>query len=149
MRASDVERIIGKSVNALRQINGTNPAADTEITETVPAGKFWQLLSVSVALVQGLIQTPQPILVIDDGADVIFESFGSTAAQATSTTCRYTWAPGLALSGLVGSGTDVHAVAPLPIGLLLGPGYRIKTSTVGRGLNTDYGAPSLHVVEYG
>lgn len=130
------------------QKNGTNPAANTEFSETVPAGKAWRLFAVSVALVQGATQTPQPILVIDDGTDVIFESFGSTTAQAVSTTCQYTWAPGHPLSGLVGATTNVHSVGPLPLGLVLPAGYKVRSSTIGKGANSDYGAPSLFVAEY-
>lgn len=143
-----LERITGFP-QLIQQSNGTDQAANTEITETVPAGVYWELLAVSVALVQGATQTPQPILVIDDGTDVLFESFGSTTAQAVSTTCRYTWAPGLTLTGQVGATTGVHSTAPLPEDLILGPGFRIKTSTLGIGANSNYGAPSLYVVEYG
>ena len=130
------------------QINGSNPAANAEISETVPAGKTWVLLSVSVLLVQGITQTPQPILVIDDGTDVVFESFGSSAAQAVSTTCRYTWGPGLPFTGQVGVTTGVHSTAPLPEDMVLPAGWRIRTVTLGIGANSDYGAPSLYVVEY-
>ncbi len=133
---------------ALKQINGTDPAAGTEVVEVVPAGVAWQLVSLSVALVQGLTQTPQPILVLDDGADVVFESFGASAAQAASTTCRYTWAADLQLSGVIGAGAGVHANAPLTEGLILPAGYRIRTSTLGIGAGSDYGAPSLLVVEF-
>lgn len=135
-------------LQALKQVNGTDVAANTEISETVPAGKHWLLLAFSVALVQGITQTPQPILLLDDGTDIIAELFGSSAAQAVSTTCRYTWAPGLPLSGQVGATTDVHATAPLPEGLILPPGYRIRTNTLGKGANSNYGAPSLYVAEY-
>ena len=130
------------------QVNGTNPAANAEISETVPTGKFWHLISFSVSLAQGATQTPQPILQIDDGADIIFESFGSSAAQAVSTTCRYTWAPGLPLTGQIGATTNVHSTAPLTEDLILGPGYRIKTVTLGIGAATDYAAGSLFVIEY-
>ncbi len=130
------------------RVAGTNPAANTEFSETVPAGKQWQLVSVSIALVQGLTQTPQPILVIDDGVNVVFESMGSSAAQAVSTTCQYTWGADLPLTGQIGSGTNVHSTAPLPDGLLLPAGYRVRSVTVGIGVNSDYGAPSLYVVEY-
>lgn len=140
---------IPSTLSANLQVNGTNVAANTEISETVPAGKFWQLLAVSLSCAQGLTQTPQPILVLDDGADVFFESFGSSTAQAASTTCRYTWAPNLPLTGQIGSGTTVHSTAPLPAELVLGPGFRIRTSTLGIGANTDYAAASLYVIEYG
>lgn len=136
------------AANPLQRVAGTDPAANTEISETVPAGKFYKLVSVSVALVQGATQTPQPILVIDDGTNVVYESFGSSAAQAVSTTCRYTWAVGLPLTGQVGATTNVHSTAPLPEDLLLPAGYRIRTSTIGIGANSDYGVPSLLIVEF-
>jgi hypothetical protein len=134
---------------AVVQINGANPAAGSEISDTVPANTYWRLVAVSVSLVQGITNTPQPILQLDDGTDVIFEMFGSSAAQAVSTTCRYTWAPGAPLSGQVGATTNVHSTAPLPDGLLLGPGYRIRTTTLGLAATGDYGAPSYLVVQYG
>lgn len=128
---------------------GTNPAANTEVTETVPAGKHWLLVSVSIPCAQGATQTPHPALIIDDGTNVIYEGYGSTAAQAVSTTCVYTWGVGLQLTGQVGTGANIRSLAPLPEGLLLGPGYRVRTSTVGIGANTDFGTPSLFVVEIG
>lgn len=137
-----------RSPNGLPQVvTGTDQAANTEILETVPAGQVWKLYAVTVQLVQGLTQTPQPILRIDDGTTVLFESFGSSAAQAASTTCRYTWAPNLQLSGQVGATTNVHSTAPLPVDLVLQPGYRIQTVTVGIGANSDYGAPAIFVVK--
>lgn len=143
------DRITGGIVTSITPTLGTDQAANTEITETVPAGKYWTLISISVALAQGITQTPQPILVIDDGTNVLYESFGSSAAQAVSTTCRYTWAPGLTLSGQVGTTTNVHSNAPLPEGLILGPGFRIKTNTIGLGANSNYGVPALYYVQTG
>lgn len=132
----------------LRVVTGTNPAANTEVTETVAAGTFWHLLAVKLTMVQGITQTPQPILLIDDGTTVVYEGFGSSAAQAASTTCVYTFAPGLTLTGQVGATTNVHSNAPLPAGLLIGPSFRVRTSTLGIGANSDYGAPILYVAEY-
>jgi len=130
-------------------LTGTNPAANAEVSETVAAGKGYELLSISISCVQGITQTPQPILVLKDSTGaVIYESFGSTTAQAVSTTCQYTWAPGLTLSGQVGATTNVHATASLPQGLVLLPGYTITTNTIGIGANTDYAAPKLFVARF-
>lgn len=137
------------TANVLAQINGTDPAANAEVSQTVPAGKYWELIAVSVVLVQGITNTPQPLLVIDDGADVVYEMFGSSAAQAVSTTCRYNWAPGCELSGQIGAGVNVHSTAPLPAGLILPPGWRVRTSTVGIAATSDYGVPSFYVAQYG
>jgi hypothetical protein len=129
------------------RIAGIDPAATNEITDTVPTGKVWRLKSVAITLVQGATQTPQPILVIDDGTNVIYECFGSSAAQAVSTTCFYVWAPGLALSAQIGATTNVHSTAPLPDNFDMLSGWRIRTNTLGKGANSDFGAASLYVFE--
>ena len=141
---------IPSSLSATFDSITTNPAAGSEVpTQTVPDGKFWWLKGFSVACVQGLTQTPQPILIVDDGTNVIFEMFGSSAAQAASTTCRYTWGPALPLTGQVGSGAGVHSTSPLPYMLVMRAGWRISTLTLGIGANTDYGVGTLYVVEFG
>lgn len=128
-------------------VAGTDPAANTECSDAVPAGKHWILLSYSVSLVQGATQTPQPSLIIDDGSTgIVAQMFGASAAQNAGVTCRYTWAPGLPLSA---AGAATLASAPLPEGLVLLPGYRLRTSTTGIGANSNYGAPTIYVVELG
>jgi len=125
---------------------GTNPAANAELSTTVPAGEAWELVSYSVACVQGITQTPQPILRISNPAGaVIFESFGSSGAQAASTTCQYTWGAGLPLTAQVGATTNVHSTGGLPTGLVLEAGSIVASVTVGIGANTDFGAPQIYV----
>lgn len=140
--------MLAATPGAYRTVVGTNPAANVEISETVPAGETWLLLAVSALLVQGATQTPLPILVIDDGTNVIHEAHGATAAQAASTTARYTWAAGLpAPAALLGATPDLHGLAPLPYGLILPAGCRVRTNTIGKGANTDWGAPVLLVAK--
>jgi hypothetical protein len=129
----------------LRSFTGTNRAANTEVSETVPTGKVWELLAVTVSLAQGATQTPQPTLVIADGTNTIYAGLGASSAQNSSVTTRYTWAPGLTLTA--GAAATV-ANAPLPAGLILPTGYTIATSTAGIGANSDYAAPQIFVVEY-
>jgi hypothetical protein len=127
---------------------GTDPAANAEISETVPAGKYWEVISVTALLVQGATQTPFPILILDDGTTELWEGYGAAAAQDASTTARYTWSQGGPGPGaLLGATPDLHANAALPK-MILGPGYRVRTNTVGKGANTNWGAPRLLVVEY-
>lgn len=136
-------------LNNTRRAASTVPGAGVEATITVPTGKAWQLFAVTVALVQGATQTPQPILVIDDGANTIFEMYGASAAQAVSTTCQYSWAPDVPLTAIIGATTNCHATGPLPIGLTVPGGYRIRTNTIGIGANSAYGAMGLFIVEFG
>src|SRR3954462_15206879 len=97
-----------------QRVAGANPAANAEFTVSVPSGKSWLLLSVTVSLAQAGAGSSQPLLGIDDGTSTLIESFGSSAAQAVSTTCQYTWAPGLVLTGQVGATTSVHSQGSLP-----------------------------------
>ena len=55
----------------------------------------------------------------------------------------------MTLTAQVGATTGVRSNAPLPEKLILGPGFRVNTVTVGKGANTDLGAPVLYVAEYG
>lgn len=127
---------------------GADPAADVEFSVSVPAGEAWELRAVTVELVQGATQTPLPSLVVDDGTTVVCREPGSTAAQAVSTTARYTWAPGRSPSGQIGTTPNIASVGSLPPGLVLKPGWRVRSITQGKGANTDYGAPVLHVVKH-
>lgn len=129
-----------------KRVAGADPAANAEVTDAVPTGKYWLLYSVTVSLVQGITQTPQPTLILDDGTNVLFQAFGSSSAQNASVTAQYTWAPGLTTTG---GGAGTVSTGALPYPMLLGPGFRIRTSTVGIGANTNYGVPSYYVAELG
>jgi len=131
---------------------GTSPGL--EKLDTVPAGKYWALKSVQQVLVKGGAGgTPIPVLQLANaGGTVFFESFGAIpgSGQPVSTTCTYTWAPGLTLSACAGVTTGVHATAPLPDGLILGPGYQIKTSTLNTvGGTSNYSTASYVICELG
>lgn len=141
---------ISSSLNApAKPVLAVDPAAGAEFTVTVPAGKSWLLLSVTVALVQAGAGASQPLLVIDNGVTTLMESFGSSVAQAITTTCQYTWAPGMVLTGQVGATTDVHSQGSIPYGYVVPSGGRVRSRTVGLSANTDYGIAALWVVEYG
>lgn len=137
-------RTAGRDMGALTVTGG---ATGITITTTVQGAgtRAWGLLSVSVSCVQGATQTPWPSLIVDDGTNVLFQGFSGTAAMSAGTTTQHTWAPGLLNVGAAATTANTGA---LPSGLILYPGYRIRTSTTGIGANTDYGVPSYFVVEY-
>jgi hypothetical protein len=127
-------------------ITGSDPAAGAECSDAVPTGKAWQLLSWAVTLAQGITQTPLPDLIIDDGTSVIYQAPLASSAQNASVTAQYFAAPGLTL-GAGGAATRINA--PLPLGLILPAGFRIRTVTAGIGANSNYGSPRIFVVEHG
>lgn len=135
----------GRNMPALAVTGATTGLTFATTTQGTQA-KTWALLAVSVQLVQGATQTPFPSLVIDDGSVTVFQAFCGTAAMNASVTSQLTWAPNLPA---LGSGASTATLGPLPDGLLLPAGYRIRTSTTGIGANTNYGAPSYLVAELG
>lgn len=134
------------NIGSIKRVAGANPAAGNEVSDAVPAGKSWVLFGLSVQLVQGLTQTPNPTIVIDDGTNIVFQSTPLASAINASVTAQISAAPGLALSG---GGAATVATIPLPAGFVLPSGWRIRTVTAGIGANTDYGVPSYFVCELG
>jgi len=133
-----------------KTVSQAAPAANTEQLITVPATtKGWYIYSVFLPLVQGITQTPLPLLQFKDAAGNLWmESTGSTTAQAVSTTTAYSWAPGMLLTGQIGTAAAVHSNAPIPDALICLPGFTIGTVTIGIGANSQYGIMRLMVAEY-
>ena len=111
---------------ALRSISGTTPAPGAEISETVPAGARWQLLAFRAQLVTDANVASRVIrLLVDDGANILAHT-STNVGQATALTYTYGWVQG-PMTGAVG---QVNALLfGLPNLLLLGAGWRIRTST--------------------
>lgn len=133
----------------VKRVVSADPAANAEWTLTVPASTAWHVRSVTAVLVQGITDTPQPLLVIKDASgNVLSEHFGSTTVQAVSTTQRYTWSAGGPLTGNAGATTNVHSNGTLPLDLVLLAGWTISSNTIGLAATADWGIASARVVEY-
>lgn len=123
----------------------TDPAANTEVTCTVPAGRIWRVISLRVVLVTDAnVANRIPSFTIDDGTTVFYQTT-SISAQAASLTWNYNF--DAVENAPVVNGTTAHL--PMPFRLLLGPGYRIKTSTAAIAATDNYGAPVVFVEEWG
>ena len=132
---------------ALVVVTGTNPAANVECSDSVPAGKAWLLRAYFVQCVQGITQTPLPSLLINDSAgNTIHTIAGASAAQNASVTCDYTFADDVS-TGAGGAATVGGGPLPAP-DVLIPEGYTLATSTAGKGANTNFGAPRITVYEY-
>lgn len=130
---------------ALRSITGTAPAAGAEISEVVPTGARWELLAFNALLTAGAaVASRFPNLAIDDGAN-IFGEITSQAATTAGNTNRLSFAPGLdALTAYANSNQSL----PLPIGLRLSAGFRIRTVTSNLQAADQYTAPQYLVREW-
>lgn len=124
---------------------GSNPSAGAEVTVTVPAGEYWVLYCVQLALVSSsTVATRNVELQIDDGTTTFFRNV-DRAGQAASLTQNYTWACDL------GYRDATAAVGGVNIGIpcfTLGPGYRVRTVTNNLQAGDDFAAPVLLVADY-
>lgn len=128
----------------LRAFQGTDPAANVEISETVPANTRWALWSFFAALVTDANVANRTVtLIIDDGANVVWQQDAS-AAQAAGLTRQYEAFNFGAAADLVGS--TFRLPAPFPI--VLPAGFRIRTSTANRQAGDNWGAPLLVIEEW-
>lgn len=115
---------------ALRLIAGTQPAAGAEISETVPAGARWQLLSFKARFVaSAAVANRSWNLLLDDGATRYLTAQTNATATPASVTLDVVWAPGLADSRNVVTGNINLQTEPLPNPTELLAGHRIRTST--------------------
>lgn len=112
---------------ALRSIIGAVPAAGAEISETVPTGARWELLSLHATLVAAaVVATRNTILTLDDAANV-YGRFPMNNAQGTGVTINMSWGQGqVFINGEPQQGMS----AAIPVNVKLAAGHRIRTATV-------------------
>lgn len=133
-------------VPTVTSVTGADPAAGSEWSITVPTGERWNLLAVTVQCVQGATQTPQHRLIIDDGTNILLEiGAGGGIDQTISSTAQVTWAEGIAAAAHTATAGDEVFTGPLPDGLVLEAGFRLRSSTDGIGANTNFGVPRATV----
>ena len=94
-------------------------------------------------MTSAVVANRTPVLTIDDGANVIFET-GTNVAQTATQTAKYRAAVGVPL-------TTFGALAyllPLPGDLELAAGSRIRTVTGAIDVGDDYSAPVYTLEEW-
>lgn len=138
----------------LRTVTGTNPAANTEASEAVPANAIWRLLSWSIVLVTDAnVANRNTNLIADDGTTANRSWFIlSTFAHAASLTRTHLFFIGndtvSPVSSPVTTDTDVIGhLGNLP-DYVLRPASRIRTNTTAIQVGDDYAAPIFQVEEW-
>lgn len=128
---------------ALRSITGTNPAANAEISETVPTNARWRLLALFATLVTDAnAANREAALTIDDGAAVVAR-YPAGQNNIASLTTRYVWAAAGARFTIAQDRTIVVPIADV----WMPDGYRLKTVTTNLQVTDDWSAPQLWVEE--
>jgi len=128
---------------ALRSLTGTDPAANVEISETVPTNARWRLLALIATLVTDAnVANRDAALTIDDGTTVVGR-FPSGQNIPASLTTRYVWTSGGSRFAIA---SDRTVVTPIP-DIWLADGFRLKTVTTALQATDNWTAPQLFIEE--
>jgi len=128
----------------IRSITGTNPAAGSEISETVPTGALWWPIALIATLVtSATVADRYASLILDDGTTTYVQMGYGTAHQA-SNSITYLWAVHTRREAV----SNAPKLIPLPDGIFMPAGHRLRTSTFGWQTGDDWGAPQLLVEEW-
>jgi len=126
-------------------ITGTNPAANVEISETVPTNAIWKVHSMVFDLVTDSNAAGRRVHIrITDGTNVLMDIPFSTD-QTASLTRKYT---AYITSHIADSNDDDDINLGLPKDQLYPAGFKITTATDVRQVGDDFGAPFLLVEEW-
>lgn len=123
---------------------GSNPAANTEWSETVPTGTMWRILSIRAQLVTDANAANRRVgITITDGTNTVLKE-NAESVQAASLTHNYNIAPHGSRAV-----ADVEHYIPLPAidNFWLPAGYVIASTTLSRQSGDDWGAPVFMVEE--
>jgi hypothetical protein len=123
----------------------SDPAANTQISQTVPTNESWRFISATVTFVtSATVANRNPSLVFDDGTNVFARMQARNNITATNTTVL-TWGCGLI------SGTDIVLNVlnmSAPCGTRLNAGYKITTATIGMDATDNYGAMTIYYEKF-
>lgn len=128
----------------IRTIVGTDPAANVEISETVPTGARWRFISMRTQLVADATVANRTVaLVFDDGANVYAHAasnFNQTASQAV----QYAFGA----SGASGGFYLLGAMVSTPGNILMSAGHRFRTVTTTLQAGDNWTPPIYEVEEW-
>lgn len=129
---------------ALSTLTGTNPAANAELSQTVPAGEVWKVQAIRFTLVtSATVATRTVNLTIDDGTNQVWRSI-APATQTASLTRQYLWMAGITSDAGFDANNDIKLA--LPVNFPMAAGWRIRTQTTNLSSGDDFGAPLIHYV---
>lgn len=140
---SPVKRSV-EGPGAVRSITGTDQAAGVEVTETVPTGARWRLITARATLTtSATVANREASLVINDGATTLTR-LPVGEIETASAAFLYCWGVGL-IRGAPSQAGD--RLIPIPPAVLLA-GYRVETLTANLQGGDDWDTPQLLVEEW-
>lgn len=106
------------------------PAAGAELSQVVPLGKTWRLMSwIATFTASATVATRQALMIIDDGTNTL----SRVPSATTITAAQAVIVQGFSGPGLFGNITAVQTspiLLPNPQFFVLQPGWRVRTSVI-------------------
>jgi len=131
-------------IGHIRSITGTDPAAGSNISETVPTGALWRPISVKFTIVcDATVISRGIILVFTDGTNELFRTFTNSTVPAGTTLTASFADIGTVATGLSNANMGVFSSATL-----LPAGFTIATSINNLQAGDNLSAPQLLVEEW-
>lgn len=128
----------------IRTIVGTTPGPTSEISETVPAGAIWRLMTFNFSILTSAVAgNRECALQVTDGLNV-YVQMNPAALTAPSNGVNFHYGDGMAFTSNINN--DLNA--PIPRELYLTAGLIIKTHTTSIGAGDQYTAPTYMVEEW-
>jgi len=128
----------------IRSITGTDPAAGAEISETVPTGARWRLLSLTASFIASATAANRIArLAITDGTSILCYLQSGTAITANQNT-NNTWSA----NGIRNTGSPNSYEGDGISEYRLPAGYKITTATQNIDTGDNWGAPQMLVEEW-
>lgn len=130
---------------ALRSITGTQPGAGANLSETVPTGARWEIVSVYATFTtSATVATRVVSIIVDDGTNNL-HAMSPQQTQTASQSIAYSVSQ---VSSAGFSNSDNKYAVPLPEGLRLGAGFRFRSSVNNLQAGDQFGAPQLLIKEW-
>jgi hypothetical protein len=129
----------------LRTVSGSVPAAGADISETVPTGERFRLISVRAQLTTSAgVANRNAALLLDDGVNFI-QLNASPFDQAASLIWNYCWMDGIAASN---SATSKIVNLGIASNTFLDAGFHIRTTTQNLQVGDQWTAPIYTFMEW-
>lgn len=128
----------------IRQITGTDPAVNTEISETVPTNARWRLLEFRASLLTDATVANRVVVILLDNGTTVFHAVDGNYNHTASLNADYQ----LFDYGALGVQQNGRVYLPMPSSVILLGGSRIRTSTANLQAGDNWGAPQLLVEEW-
>ena len=127
----------------LKVVTGSNPAANAEISQTIPSSFVWRPKAIQFQLVTDAnVATRQVHIEIQDNETSKLIDIPASGTQAAGLTRNYTFAQ---FPGTTPPNADNEIITALPQDLVLPTDWIIKTTTTNKQVGDNYGAPLFYV----